>query len=43
MRDVNELQGTTFLIITHNLDLARRTDRIIEIVDGRVSSREARS
>jgi lipoprotein-releasing system ATP-binding protein len=43
MRDVNDLQGTTFLIITHNLDLARRTDRIIEIVDGRVSSREARS
>jgi lipoprotein-releasing system ATP-binding protein len=36
MREVNESQDTTFLIITHNLELARRTDRIIEIVDGRV-------
>lgn len=36
MRDVNREEKTTFLIVTHNLDLARRTDRIIEIVDGRI-------
>ncbi len=36
MREVNVKQGTTFLIITHNLDLARRADRIIEMVDGRI-------
>lgn len=36
MREVNTKQGTTFLIVTHNLELARRTDRIIEIVDGRI-------
>ena len=36
MRKVNKEQGTTFLIVTHNLDLARQTDRIIEIVDGRI-------
>lgn len=36
MREVNKSQGTTFLIITHNLDLASRTDRIIEIIDGKV-------
>ncbi len=36
MRDVNTAEGTTFLIVTHNLDLARRTDRTIEIVDGRI-------
>jgi lipoprotein-releasing system ATP-binding protein len=36
MRDVNKTQGTTFLIITHNLELASRTDRIIEIIDGKV-------
>lgn len=36
MREVNVSQGTTFLIITHNLELAKRTDRIIEIVDGRL-------
>lgn len=38
MRDVNRTQGTNFLIITHNLDLASRTDRIIEIIDGRIST-----
>lgn len=36
MREVNKTQGTTFLIITHNLELASRTDRIIEIIDGKV-------
>jgi lipoprotein-releasing system ATP-binding protein len=36
MRDVNRRDGTTFLIVTHNLDLARRCDRIIELVDGRI-------
>ncbi len=36
MREVNQSQGTTFLIITHNMELASRTDRIIEIIDGKV-------
>ena len=36
MRHVNRESGTSFLIVTHNLDLARRCDRIIEVVDGRV-------
>ena len=36
MRKVNREHGTTFLIVTHNLDLARRCDRIVEVVDGRV-------
>ena len=39
MRNVNRSQGTTFLIITHNLELASRTDRIIEIVDGKLVAR----
>lgn len=38
MREINRSQGTTFLIITHNLELASRTDRIIEIVDGKLAS-----
>lgn len=36
MRAVNRASGTSFLIVTHNMDLARRCDRIIEVVDGRV-------
>jgi lipoprotein-releasing system ATP-binding protein len=36
MRQVNQQNGTTFLIVTHNMDLARRCDRIIELVDGRI-------
>jgi lipoprotein-releasing system ATP-binding protein len=38
MREVNRSSGTSFLLVTHNLDLARRCDRIIEVVDGRVRS-----
>ena len=39
MQDVNRTNGTTFLIVTHNMDLARRCQRIVEVVDGRLSSR----
>ena len=38
MREVNRNSGTSFLLVTHNLDLARRCDRIIEVVDGRIRS-----
>jgi lipoprotein-releasing system ATP-binding protein len=37
MRKANADQGTTFLIVTHNDALARRCDRIIEVVDGRIT------
>jgi lipoprotein-releasing system ATP-binding protein len=36
MRDLNRKDGTTFLIVTHNLDIADRCDRIVDVVDGRV-------
>jgi lipoprotein-releasing system ATP-binding protein len=36
MRKVNVENKTTFLIVTHNLDLAKRCDRIIDVVDGRI-------
>lgn len=36
MREVNARQGTTFLIVTHNLDLARKCDRVVELIDGRL-------
>ncbi len=41
MRQVNRESGTSFLIVTHNLDLARRCDRIIDVVDGRISGAAA--
>jgi lipoprotein-releasing system ATP-binding protein len=36
MRQVNRDSGTSFLLVTPNLELARRCDRIIEVVDGRI-------
>lgn len=36
MRHINRERGTTFLVVTHNLALAERCDRIIRVVDGRV-------
>ena len=38
MREVNVRLGTTFLIVTHDPRLARRCDRIVEVVDGRLTS-----
>jgi lipoprotein-releasing system ATP-binding protein len=38
MREVNRTSGTTFLVVTHDPRLARRCDRIVEVVDGRVVS-----
>jgi lipoprotein-releasing system ATP-binding protein len=37
MRRVNRESGTSFLLVTHNLDLARRCDRIIQVIDGRIA------
>ncbi|MFZ4508216.1 MAG: ABC transporter ATP-binding protein [Fimbriimonas sp.] len=36
MREFNEQDKTTFLIVTHDVRLAQSTDRIIEIQDGRI-------
>jgi lipoprotein-releasing system ATP-binding protein len=38
MRRINAGSGATFLMVTHNLSLAQRCDRIIELVDGRIVS-----
>lgn len=35
-RRVNREEGTAVLFVTHNPDLARRCDRTIEVVDGRI-------
>ncbi|MBV1757872.1 MAG: ABC transporter ATP-binding protein [Dethiosulfatibacter sp.] len=36
LRDINEMYKTTFVIITHDQRIAEKTDRIIEVKDGRV-------
>jgi lipoprotein-releasing system ATP-binding protein len=36
MREVSASRATAFLFVTHNMALARRCDRIIELVDGRI-------
>jgi lipoprotein-releasing system ATP-binding protein len=36
MRKENRTRGTSFLLVTHNMELARRCDRTIEVVDGRI-------
>ena len=38
MRSVSVTSGTTFLIVTHDPRLAKRCDRIIELVDGQIHS-----
>ena len=38
MRRVNREHGTTVLVVTHNHELAAQCDRIVEIVDGRITS-----
>jgi lipoprotein-releasing system ATP-binding protein len=36
MRHFNRERGTTFLIVTHDPRIAGRSDRVIEILDGRI-------
>ena len=38
MKQVNASQGTTILIVTHNRELAKQCGRIVEIVDGRITT-----
>jgi len=38
LRRFNRQAGTTFLVVTHDPRLAARCDRIIELVDGRITS-----
>jgi putative ABC transport system ATP-binding protein len=36
LKELNQKQGLTIILVTHNLDLARIADRIIELRDGRI-------
>ena len=36
-KDLNESHGITAIMVTHDFDVAKSTDRLIQIVDGRIS------
>ena len=38
MRTLNRDEGVTFVVVTHHLDLASKTDRMIRLRDGRIDS-----
>lgn len=37
MREFNKEKGTTFIIVTHDRNIAQKTERIVELVDGKIS------
>jgi putative ABC transport system ATP-binding protein len=43
LRNVHQELGTTVVIVTHSLELAQKTQRVIELVDGRIVSDHAMS
>ena len=36
MRGLNEERGLTFLIVTHDISVGEKTDRIVRMLDGQV-------
>lgn len=40
LRDLNQQEGLTIVMVTHNLDLVHETDRVVRITDGRIEQPE---
>jgi putative ABC transport system ATP-binding protein len=41
IKDLHE-EGNTILLVTHNLEIAKKGDNILEIIDGKISSKNGR-
>jgi lipoprotein-releasing system ATP-binding protein len=37
LRDLNRSEGLTIIMVTHNLDIVARSDRIVRLIDGQVA------
>jgi putative ABC transport system ATP-binding protein len=40
LREINESQGTTFILVTHDHEVAAQTRRVIRMADGKIISDE---
>jgi putative ABC transport system ATP-binding protein len=40
MRDLNKTRGLTFVVVTHDIGVGRRMDRIVRMIDGRIVDEE---
>ena len=38
LRDLNQQEGLTIVMVTHNMDLVADTDRVVRLVDGRIDA-----
>ena len=38
MRNLNEERGLTFLLVTHDLSVGEKADRIVRMLDGQVAT-----
>jgi ABC-type glutathione transport system ATPase component len=36
LRDINQTQGTTFIVVTHDPAVARQTNRVLVMADGKI-------
>ena len=36
LKELNETQGTTFVVVTHDLNVARQTRRVVVMADGKI-------
>src|SRR3989304_5085829 len=39
LKDINQVSGTTFVVVTHNERLATQAGRILRMVDGQISGK----